>query len=211
MSGIIAKTTSTNFELVPSGSHIARCYSMVEIGTVEENYQGELKKLHKVRITWELPLETKVFNPEKGEQPFSVSKEYTLSMHEKSNLRKDLASWRGRAFTDAEASSFDITKLIGVACMINIIHKQGANGNTYANVVGVSPLPKGTTCPPQVNLAFVFSFQDFSESLFNQLPEWLKTRIITTPEYKEVTGNKMPPNDFGKPGIPAELTDDLPF
>jgi hypothetical protein len=209
--GITAKTTQSNFELVPSGSHIARCYSMVEIGTVTENYKGELKTLHKVRITWELPLETKVFNPEKGEQPFSVSKEYTLSMHEKSNLRKDLSSWRGRGFTEEEASAFDITKLLGVPCMVNVVHNTAQNGNTYANVLAISPLPKGTQCPPQINGTFMFSFENFEQSKFDSLPDWLKDRIKATPEYnalfvpkdvKAETYGKLPSTDLG---------DDLPF
>ena len=206
--GITAKTTQTNFELVPAGSHIARCYSMVEIGTVTETFKGELKTLHKVRITWELPLETKVFNPEKGEQPFSVSKEYTLSMHEKSNLRKDLSSWRGRGFTDDEASAFDITKLLGVPCMVNVVHNQAQNGNVYANVMGVMPLPKGTQCPPQVNTTFMLSFENFDEGKFNLLPEWLKERIKATPEFKQI-GFKVPSQEFGNPSMPGDLTSDI--
>lgn len=210
--GITAKSTQSNFELVPAGSHIARCYSMVEIGTVTETFKGELKTLHKVRITWELPLETKVFNPEKGEQPFSVSKEYTLSMHEKSNLRKDLSSWRGRSFTDDEASAFDVTKLLSVPCMVNVVHNQASNGNVYANVMGVMPLPKGTQCPPQVNQTFMFSFENFDEGKFNLLPDWLKDRIKATPEYKALGSGLPTPDTYGKQAIPPALeSDDLPF
>lgn len=211
--GITAKATQTNFELVPSGSHIARCFSMVEIGTVEEPYKGEVKRLHKVRITWELPLEVKVFNPEKGEQPFSISKEYTLSMHEKSNLRKDLSSWRGRGFTDDEAKAFDITKLLSVPCMINVVHNQGQNGNTYANVMAISPLPKGTQCPPQINNNFIFSFEDFDEGRFNLLSDYLKERIKKTPEYKALYEPQQPKQEqsFGKPSISDSGSDDLPF
>jgi len=181
---------------------------MTEIGTVEEPYKGEIKKLHKVRVTWELPLETKVFNPEKGEQPFSISKEYTLSMHEKSNLRKDLSSWRGRGFTDDEAKAFDITKLLGVACMVNVVHNQGQNGNTYANVMAISPLPKGTQCPAQVNKTFVFSFENFDQDAFNSLSDYLKERIVKTPEYKGRNERPEPiGNDFGH----VSGDDDLPF
>ena len=108
MSGIIAKTAGTSFELVPSGNHVARCYSMVEIGTVTHDYMGTPKSLHKVRVSWELPFKKKVFDPSKGEQPFSIHKEYTLSMHEKSNLRHDLESWRGKGFSEAEAKAFGV-------------------------------------------------------------------------------------------------------
>jgi hypothetical protein len=57
-------------------------------------------------ITWELPTELEVFHEEKGEEPYVVSKTYTLSMHEKATLRRDLESWRGQGFTEKEAEAF---------------------------------------------------------------------------------------------------------
>ena len=52
----------------------------------------------------------------------TISKFYTLSLHEKSNLGQDLVSWRGRPFTETERQGFDITKLIGVTCQLNVMH-----------------------------------------------------------------------------------------
>lgn len=209
---ITAKKPESNFEIVPQGNHIARCYSMIEIGTEEVEFNGDRKKAYKVRISWELPNETKVFNPEKGEQPFTVSKDYTLSMHEKANLRHDLQSWRGKAFTDDEAKSFDITKLLGVPCMLNVIHNVSkANGNTYANIAGVTPIPKGIPIPEQVNKSFVLSYDEFDEDAFNKLPDWLRERIQKTPEYKKRL-EKFIDTD---PGDGFELepisNEDLPF
>ena len=93
---ITATTTGATREIIPAGNYLARCYQMIEIGTVNEIIMGENKVLKKVRIGWELPTELKVFKEENGEQPLVTSKEYTLSMHEKSSLRADLKSWRGR-------------------------------------------------------------------------------------------------------------------
>ena len=185
---IVAETNQkSNFTLTPAGNHIARCYSMIEIGTIEDEYQGEMKTLKKVRITWELPLETKVFKPENGEQPYSISKEYTLSMHEKANLRRDLESWRGKGFTETEAHRFDITKLLGVACMLNVIHKVSKAGNDFAAISSITPLAKGTSCPDQVNKSFEFGYAEFSQAKFDALPEWLRDKMKPTPEYKKAT------------------------
>jgi hypothetical protein len=185
---IVAETSQkSNFELVPAGNQIARCYSMIEIGTVEEEFQGEKKTLKKVRITWELPLETKVFKPENGEQPYSISKEYTLSMHEKANLRRDLESWRGKGFSETEAVRFDITKLLGVPCMLNVIHKVSKGGNDFAAISSITPLAKGTSCPDQVNKSFEFGYAEFSQAKFDSLPEWLRDKMKVTPEYKKAT------------------------
>jgi hypothetical protein len=63
-------------------------------------------------------------------------------LHEKARLRKDLESWRGRAFTDAELKNFDLEVLIGANCLLNVV-QSSKNGSTYANVSAVMPIKKG--------------------------------------------------------------------
>lgn len=177
--------------LAPVGNHIARCVQMIHIGTSEEEIMGKKKTLNKVRLTWELPDETHVFSEDKGEEPFVVSKEYTLSMNEKSNLRKDLESWRGKGFTDKQAAEFDITVLIGIPCMLNVIHKTSKSGNEYVNVSGVSPLPKRVECPEQITPSLEFNFDEGFKH-FETLPEWIQDKIKVTDEYKAKTaGNEI--------------------
>lgn len=206
---ITAKTPENNYKICPAGNHIARCYQMIEIGTETNEYQGEVKKQHKVRLVWELPNERETFDPAKGEQPFSIGKDYTLSMHEKSTLRHDLKSWRGKDFTEAEAKSFDITRLMGVPCMLNVIHEPKKDGSGMrAKVAGISPLPKGMTAPAAVNANFVLSFDDADfDQKFQTLPDWLRQRIEVTPEFQNLVSG--PPAEPLKP-MPAG-NDDLPF
>ena len=124
MAIIATSNGGTSYEPIPSGSYPARCYSMIHLGTIEENILGTVKKLNKVRITWELPTELKVFKEENGEQPHVISKEFTLSLHEKATLRNFLKNWRGKDFTEDEAKEFDIEKSVGAPCMLNITHKK---------------------------------------------------------------------------------------
>lgn len=202
---ITAKNTGASRELIPTGNYIARCYSMIHLGTKKENILGAEKILNKVRITWELPTETKVFSEDKGEQPFVISKEYTLSMHEKANLRKDLESWRGKGFTDDEAKSFDITKLLGIPCMINVIHKVSKSGTEYATISAISGMPKGTQCPDPYNQPFEWNFEDkFDVDILDTLPDFIKDRIKESDEYK----NKQNPESVFDE---ANEDDDLPF
>jgi hypothetical protein len=207
---ITAKNTQEkrNYEPVNSGNHVGRCVQMIELGSVNFQTPEGPKLLHKVRITWELPLETKVFKEENGEQPFVLSKEYTLSMHEKSNLRKDLEAWRGKKYSEEESKAVDITKLVGVPCMLNVVHEE-KKGNVYANIASITPLPKGMVCPPQVNPSFVLSYDDFDFDKFNSLPTWLKEKMETTPEFQKV---KSP--STVKEGVETGLlptSDQLPF
>jgi len=210
---ITATDKGGNFELVPAGNHVARCYSMIHIGTIPETYMGEQKQMNKVRISWELPTEKRIFDKDRGEQPFSVSKEYTLSMGEKANLRKDLQSWRGRPFSEEEAKAFDVTKLLGIPCMLNVIHgKSKSSGREYAVIASISGLPRGTTCPQQINPSYEFSLEKFDNEKFKALPEWLMKKIASSKEYKELSGTgATEAQATGSAGIATAPDDDLPF
>lgn len=190
---IIAKSSGNGdgvaYSPIPAGNYVARCYSMIEIGTLNEVILGNEKRVHKIRITFELPTELKVFNAEKGEQPCVISKEFTLSMNEKSNLRAFLTAWRGKAFTEDEAYAFDVTKLLGVSCLLNIIHKQGRKdpSKTFDEIASATPLPKGMVCPPQVNPTFEFSHSEWDWEKFNSLPNFLQEKIKQSEEFKAMS------------------------
>lgn len=212
MAIVATKSSGTEYDPIPSGNHVARCFSMIHIGTCEENVMGTMKRLNKVRLVFETPLETKVFKEENGEQPYSIGKDYTLSMHEKSNLRKDLESWRGAKFTDEQAEAFDVTVLLGKPCMVNVVHKVSKNGKTYAEIAGITPIPKGLDCPPQVNDTFEFTYTPFEQAKFDKLPDWLKDKCKNSEEYR----NLMNPEHVdatphhGQTNDPDEI-DSLPF
>jgi len=184
---INATNTAQVKELIPAGNYVARCYQMIQIGTVDELVNGEKKTMHKCRIGWELPTEQKVFKEENGLQPLVISKEFTLSMHEKSNLRKVLASWRGKDFSEEEAKSFDITKLLGAPCMLNIIHKPSKDGSKiYQEIGSISPIPKGFEVPAQITPSMVLEYDDFDTAVFERLPDFIKDKIKSSAEFKKM-------------------------
>ena len=199
-------------EPVPAGNFPARCYKIIHLGTIPDTYMGEQKLTNKIRVEWELPTEMKVFDPDKGEQPLSISKEYTLSMNEKANLCKDLESWRGKRFTDDEAVTFDIASILGQACMINVAHKtSGSTGNVYSYVATVSPMPKGMECPLAVNPTFIWDYdENFDLNVLDNLHEFFSDKIKSSAEYQA----KMTPIDVQDAPMPTaedEPTNDLPF
>lgn len=214
--GITATNQTQERELTPAGNHVARCYSMIHIGTVEEEYMGDVKMMNKARITWELPTELRVFKEENGEQPMVISKEYTLSLGDKANLRKDLDSWRGKALTDEEASKFDITRLIGVPCMLNVIHKASKMGKMYATISAISPMPKGLSCPKQINDTFIFDYEEnYSDEKIASFPDFIKDKIKSSVEYRKKNGTyvDLPPTEHADGTWEKDNDDsqDLPF
>ena len=172
----------------PAGTHVARCVSVIDLGT----QPGVFGSKRKVRISWETPDETAVFDSQKGEQPFMLSKEYTLSLYEKANLRHDLESWRGKAFIPDELKGFDIFDLLGTPCLISVIHKPSADGSkVYANVSSISKLAKGMTIAAQINPSVKYSIEDGANAVFDSLPGWLQKKILDADESKNV-GNTEP-------------------
>lgn len=210
---INATNESQGFKPLDAGTYPARCYSMVHIGTVTELINGEEKTNNKIRVSWEIPTELKEFKQGEGLKPWVVSKEYNLSMHEKSTLRKDLKAWRGKDFTDEEAKCFDVTRLLGVVCMLSINHKE-SKGKTYLEVNGVSPIMKGFSLPEQINQTFELNYENFTDSAFQTLPEFIRKKMETSLEYRKMQNNNEA-FEFEKaqhnPNKINEANDDLPF
>jgi len=73
---------------------------------------------------------------------FVVTNTYTASLNEKANLRRDLESWRGRPFTAEELQGFDLEKVVGKPCMLNLVAKTTAKGKTWTGIAAIMPLPK---------------------------------------------------------------------
>lgn len=122
----------------PQGVHQAVCVDVIDKGVLEVTYSGKTKKQHKVSLAWQID-ELR----DDGKRHI-VYKRYTLSLNEKATLRKDLESWRGRAFTHDEEMGFDVETIIGANCLLNVQHNAQAD-RTYANVVAVMPLHRGMT------------------------------------------------------------------
>lgn len=197
--GFIAKDSGGgDFKRVPPGVYIGRCYSLIDMGTQMTHGQFGDKAQYKIRLAWELfgeeedgtPLTVQVNGKT---MPMTISKSYTLSLHEKANLRKELAAWRGKDFTDEEALGFDVSKLIGAWCMVNAAHSEH-NGKTYTNIVGLTPLPgalKSSKPAPvhadvrfnldEPDMAVFATFHEKLQEAIKSSPEWLKQAKVVAP------------------------------
>lgn len=126
---------SKNYTPAPEGTHQAICVDVIDLGMLPNTFKPGTTQ-HKINVVWQID---EVRDDGKRHQ---VYKRYTLSLNEKANLRHDLESWRGRAFTRDEEMGFDVEKLIGVNCLVNVQHNS-KDGKTYANVKSVMPLIRG--------------------------------------------------------------------
>jgi hypothetical protein len=201
MTSIIASSNETpRFPSVSVGVHKARCIKVIDLGTQKNDYQGQISWKRTVLIIWETPEELD------GEgKPMTISKFYNLSLHEKSKLSQDLVSWRGRPFTETEIKSFDVSKLAGVACMLNVIEKNGKSV-----ISSVMPLAKNDKVVEQVLPTVIFSLQDFQngkKETFNQLSEGIRNMILRSRELQDMNqdlgdGNNGSDLNVGDEAIP---------
>jgi hypothetical protein len=202
-----------NFKRVPAGAYIGRCYSLIDLGTQLTDGQYGQKMQHKLRIGWELFGEDDNGQPltvdiDGKEVPMTISKSYTVSLHEKASLRKDLAAWRGRDFTDEEAKAFDVSKLIGAYCMVNVTTSE-TNGKTYSNVAGITPLPSAlkNAKPAPVHAPVVFDLDQPDMAVFATFHEKLQDAIKRSPEWAAFAGTPHAENMHGD----AQELDDVHF
>lgn len=196
---LIAKCESNTqtFEPIAEGVHIARCIGLIDLGM---QYSEKFDKTsHKALIMWELPDET---YEQDGETKCRVlSKEYTLSLHEKSSLTKALEAWRGKKFTEEELKGFDLNNILGKPCQIQIIHTQKGD-NTYANIASIMALPKGMKVEnPATTIVYDLDSPTAATDII-LLPEWIQNKIKQSTTWQELSGSLT--YDLG-----AE--EDLPF
>lgn len=197
---------SGDFKPVPPGNHRGVCSMVIDLGrqSVQSAQYGNSVK-HQVYLAWELPDEQIEWTDRDGVArtgPMRIGKTYTLSTHENANLRRDLESWRGKPFTVEEAEAFDVAALAGVPALINVGHKEGGNGKIYANVIAVTPLPKGMEKPAASDGAMVYDPDNTGS--WDHLPEWLQTKIQD--QVLEQHTEERDHNDGFNP-----LDDDVPF
>lgn len=196
----------------PAGTFVGVCYRFIDLGTQKTEWQGQAKIARKIMISWELGEELM----EDG-RPFTISKRYTWSMHEKAVLRHDLQGWRGRAFEPADFgdNGFDTRKLLGVPCILTVTHETKGD-KTYANVAGIGKIMKGLDPRPLVNERVYLSLEpgEFDKAVFDKLSDGIKRIIMASPEYVQLTGaapSQAQPAHGEPVGLGHQLDDEIPF
>jgi hypothetical protein len=126
-----------------------------------------------------------------------------------------LESWRGRPFTPAELDGFDLKKVLGANCFLNIVH--GNKGDkVYANIATVNPLPKGINSTKPENPVLFFSLDDMAgrEITFpQQMPDWIKMKIMQSDEYiaRQQDHSSPPVEEPAAVGPDGFMDEDVPF
>lgn len=219
--GVIAKDSGgSDFRRVPPGVYIGRCIGLIDLGTQEVTFEGDTKLQHKAVVQWEVLGEDEAGVPltvevDGQQMPLTVSKRYTMSLSTKARLRADLAAWRGRDFTAEELKAFDVSKLLGAYCMLNIQQQEATNGKVYTNVASITPLPREIAKhkPQGVHPLSLFDIDKPDLQLFESFHDKLKETIQSSVEWK---ARQSPRAGAAQPAAAKnealeEMDSDIPF
>ncbi len=139
----IKHTEGKEFSRPSDGTHQAVCYAIWDIGMQEITWNNEKKVQPKLIISWELDQTIEDEGEYKGKR-YVVSKRYTNSDHQKSNLVAAVKAWGGGDMTKDQLNGFDLDKLIGENCLLGIVNETN-NGKTYTNITSISPIMDNQT------------------------------------------------------------------
>ena len=106
------------------------CVDLVDLGVVEDDWNGQRRLVHKLRLLFETE-----YRDEVGKAGL-IAKTFTASLHPKSKLAGFLGAWRGRPVVPGD--SVDLKNLVGASCTLVISHRQNLVGRTYASIDAVS-------------------------------------------------------------------------
>ncbi len=206
--GFIAKDSGGgDFTPVPAGTYPAVCVQVIDLGTQYSEHYKNSK--HKVLLGWELCGDER---QDSGE-PFLIWHRYTMSLHENAVLRAHLEAWRGKSFDESELAGFDVSRILGKPCFVNVSHNSN-NGKTYANVAAVMAMTKGTPVPQASANRVVFDIENPDMNVFESFSDNLKATIKSSPEWqaREGGGDGSAASAGLTPEQTAPMTEDeIPF
>lgn len=178
--GFLASDKGGDFQIAPPGVYTARCYKMIDIGTQTTTGPFGTKDQYMIMLQWEL-FDDEDHSTDENWKPAVISQRYNLSLHEKSRLRKDLEAWRGVPFTKEELESFDVSKVLGTYCTMQIVHDDTGK---YANISSIMAMSKKAEKPKPFNADVKYSIDEDNKAIFEALSDNMKQKIMASPEWQ---------------------------
>ena len=219
--GLVAKQKDAGGAPVEPGSWPAVCVGYADLGTQSSTFDGQAVVAEKVLIFWDIPDQRIAWQGK--DMPRRISARYTLSLGAKANLRKVLEAWRGKEFTSAELAGFDLDKLIGAPCLLNITHRPRKDGGVFGAVSTIMALPRGMPTPHMEVEPVRYLCRNETTGEFvlpgEAIPPWVREIIAESREakqagwtYRREHGESAAATVASTPApVPVVEDDDIPF
>ena len=167
---------------IDGGTYPAVCVGVVDLG---EQHNEKFKKYEdKVLFIWELPGVTIEVDGE--QKPRWLSKDFSATLNEKSNLTKFLVPWRGKNFTDDELNGdgFNLKQMLGEGCLLQVIVEE-KDGNQYNRITSCMGFPVGIPAPVTASELLWFDMDEWDDAAMAKFPEWVQEKIKKSTQYQK--------------------------
>ena len=204
MSLIVTAKSGADIEPVPEGLHLAVCVGLCDVGTIHSEMFG--RDSRKCILQFEFPE-----LPALDSGPRIMSRQFTMSLNAKAKLRAFLETWRGRKFTEAELAGFDLEKLLGAPCQLQVMHTVKEDGRTSANITTAIPAPKGVRPVASIK-PYLFTVDALTAAVLpDSLQTWIADLVRTSREWRALTEARKRPRTTAPTAAPptAEDEDDV--
>ncbi len=134
-SGGSKKEKNPNLKLIPAGYHPAFLYGIVNTGS----HQTKFGVKPEVMLFFELPFEKQIIYQGDTEPQVMVLSEnmsYLVSFNQEKQQYSKLALRlkTGFGIDVTKPKEVDLSKIIGMPCIVNVVHNLAKDGKTYANI-----------------------------------------------------------------------------
>jgi hypothetical protein len=160
------KTKRNNFELAPTGNHMARITSVAELGTQKTTWKGVEKQGNRWGVGFEL-----VGPKTSAGKNFSVATTVSDSLCSMSKLFGIATAAMGKIGDD-----LDMEDLLGKTVQVSIVHDISDTG-TWANIDQVSGLLSGVEVPETDTPLTYFDLDAPDPEAYEKLPALFKKKI----------------------------------
>ncbi len=217
MALLAKKKTKSSVPPLAADTYPAVCIGVIDLGEQLVKFKEKSEQyLHKILFLFEVIGETVDVDGEA--KPRWLSKEYTLSLSEKSKLAPVISAWTGLETVD----EYDVMQLVGRPALITVIVKETDNGQ-YNDIPVITSPPKIMTIPEAESELLPFEIENWNDEVFAKLPEWIQNKIKKSTEYQtkyapdEKVAFKNGENSgdtgekIGETRVDAVKTDTVPF
>lgn len=200
---ILARGSESKFKPHPIGQYVGQCVDTINLGEKVQDFPGSTPYL---ALACALVFRTGEKNEETGDY-IDIAKEYTVSMGERANLRKDLEQWRGRPYTKEQIEEgVPLDKLTGNFALLTVSHRTSGKGRTYANITAIVGVPKQM-------VAACVKYTDYARAEFweTKKNEYAEAAARFKAENEQQSKGRGGDDYEDFPGALEDEDDDLPF
>jgi hypothetical protein len=161
-----------SYDLCPADNHPATLIAIIDLGTHDDEYQGQAKPDQRSFVlAWEL--EEKKPNGE----PFILARRFNIFIKDgapvygpKSPIRIMLEGWRGKKYDGTE--TVDPMASLGKPCLMNVTHSASKKdaSKVYHDVGSISRLPKNMPAPTPTHEPIAFHISMMHPPDLSHLP-----------------------------------------